>query len=119
MLTRMCMPLQDGMQLLGRLTFPLSMFAYPFYLMNRSPGKEGSHYDPKTDLFSELEGPMVRMLLLLIVPTSYIRGRSCCPVVYDQVVYEQRNAFVTLIVCCFPLVWFVLYCINSGRAGAD
>ena len=56
--------MQDGMQLLGRLTFPLSMFAYPFYLLNRSPGKEGSHYDPKTDLFSDIEGPMVR---------------ACCP----------------------------------------
>ncbi len=50
---------QDGLALLGRLTFPLSMFAYPFYLLNRSPGKQGSHYDPKTDLFSDIEGPMV------------------------------------------------------------
>ena len=51
--------MQDGLALLGRLTFPLSMFAYPFYLLNRSPGKQGSHYDPKTDLFSDIEGPMV------------------------------------------------------------
>ena len=55
---------QDGLALLGRLTFPLSMFAYPFYLLNRSPGKQGSHYDPKTDLFSDIEGPMVRPRLL-------------------------------------------------------
>lgn len=48
------------MQLLGRLTFPISMLAFPFYLLNRSPGKEGSHYDPKTDMFKELEAPMVR-----------------------------------------------------------
>lgn len=48
------------MQLLGRLTFPMSMLAFPFYLLNRSPGKEGSHYDPKTDMFSDLEAPMVR-----------------------------------------------------------
>ncbi len=37
------------------------MFAYPFYLLNRSPGKQGSHYDPKTDLFSHIEGPMVSL----------------------------------------------------------
>ena len=47
------------MQLLGRLTFPISMLAFPFYLMNRSPGKEGSHYDPKANLFKENEAPMV------------------------------------------------------------
>jgi len=50
---------QGSMQLLGRLTFPISMLAFPFYLLNRSPGKEGSHYDPKADLFKENEGGMV------------------------------------------------------------
>lgn len=50
------------MQLLGRLTFPISMLAFPFYLLNRSPGKEGSHYDPKADLFKENEGGMVRTI---------------------------------------------------------
>lgn len=37
--------------LAGRLTLPWALFAYPFYLISRSPGKEGSHYDPKCDLY--------------------------------------------------------------------
>ncbi|BBN12508.1 acyl-lipid omega-6 desaturase (Delta-12 desaturase) [Marchantia polymorpha subsp. ruderalis] len=41
----------DGGSRTGRLTLPWAMFAYPFYLWGRSPGKEGSHYDPKSDLF--------------------------------------------------------------------
>lgn len=44
----------------GRLSFPLAMFAYPFYLWKRSPGKTGSHYDPKCDLFVPQEANMVR-----------------------------------------------------------
>jgi omega-3 fatty acid desaturase (delta-15 desaturase) len=44
---------------LGRLLFPFPLFAYPFYLWNRSPGKNGSHFDPKSDLFTESEGPQV------------------------------------------------------------
>jgi len=48
------------MSKLGRLTFPISMFAYPFYLWNRSPGKQGSHYDPKSSLFAPNEGHLVR-----------------------------------------------------------
>jgi omega-3 fatty acid desaturase (delta-15 desaturase) len=39
------------MSRIGRLSLPWSMFAYPFYLWKRSPGKTGSHYDPKCDLF--------------------------------------------------------------------
>ncbi|CAM6026556.1 unnamed protein product [Sphagnum balticum] len=35
----------------GRLSFPWAMLAYPFYLWSRSPGKKGSHFDPKSDLF--------------------------------------------------------------------
>eukprot|EP00882_Tetradesmus_deserticola_P004762 GHRQ01005018.1.p1 GENE.GHRQ01005018.1~~GHRQ01005018.1.p1 ORF type:complete len:436 (+),score=149.88 GHRQ01005018.1:49-1308(+) len=44
---------------LGRLSFPWSLFAYPFYLWKRSPGKEGSHYDPNCDLFQPSERRMV------------------------------------------------------------
>ncbi len=44
---------------MGRLVLPLPMLAYPFYLWQRSPGKTGSHFNPKTDLFTEAEGPMV------------------------------------------------------------
>lgn len=54
--------LQDPMAKLGRLTFPTALFAYPFYLWNRSPGKQGSHYDPNSDLFQPGEANMVRHL---------------------------------------------------------
>lgn len=50
----------DSMSKLGRLTFPISMFAYPFYLWNRSPGKQGSHYDPKSSLFAPNEGHLIK-----------------------------------------------------------
>ena len=39
----------------GRLSLPWALFAYPFYLWKRSPGKEGSHYDPECDLFTPAE----------------------------------------------------------------
>ncbi|KAL6768386.1 FAD7 [Auxenochlorella protothecoides x Auxenochlorella symbiontica] len=45
---------------LGRFVFPISLLAYPFYLLARSPGKEGSHYSPETDLFTPREAPMIR-----------------------------------------------------------
>ena len=44
---------------IGRLTFPVAMLAFPFYLRSRSPGKAGSHYDPKSDLFVPAEAPLV------------------------------------------------------------
>ena len=50
---------QDTTAKMGRLLFPLPLFAYPFYLWHRSPGKTGSHYDPKCDLFTEGEKGMV------------------------------------------------------------
>ncbi|KAK9835841.1 hypothetical protein WJX74_009196 [Apatococcus lobatus] len=50
----------DPLARLGRLLFPLPLFAYPFYLWQRSPGKKGSHYDPESDLFVPGEGPLVR-----------------------------------------------------------
>ncbi len=43
---------------LGRVLFPFPLFAYPFYLFNRSPGKDGSHFDPNSPLFT----PQVRSL---------------------------------------------------------
>ena len=51
---------QDPLGKIGRLTFPLAMFAYPFYLWKRSPGKTGSHYDPACDLFVPQEASLVR-----------------------------------------------------------
>ena len=50
----------DGTSRAGRLTLPWAMFAFPFYLWKRSPGKEGSHYDPKCDLFVESEAGLVK-----------------------------------------------------------
>nr|ACD03846.1 omega-3 fatty acid desaturase [Lobosphaera incisa]AGZ87952.1 plastid omega-3 fatty acid desaturase [Lobosphaera incisa H4301]ART29444.1 omega-3 fatty acid desaturase [Lobosphaera incisa] len=50
----------ESMAKIGRLAFPLPLFAYPFYLWQRSPGKTGSHYDPKCDLFVPQEAPMIR-----------------------------------------------------------
>jgi omega-3 fatty acid desaturase (delta-15 desaturase) len=50
----------DSLALLGRLSFPLALFAYPFYLMSRSPGKEGSHFDPKCNLFTPAEGKLIQ-----------------------------------------------------------
>jgi len=49
----------DATGRLGRLRFPWPLFAYPFYLFNRSPGKQGSHYDPECDLFVPSERNMV------------------------------------------------------------
>lgn len=45
---------------LGRLLFPIPLFAYPFYLFNRSPGKNGSHFDPNSDLFVPSEANMIK-----------------------------------------------------------
>eukprot|EP00899_Mesostigma_viride_P022170 jgi/Mesvir1/3137/Mv16308-RA.1 len=41
----------DSFGKVGRFTLPWAMFAYPFYLWSRSPGKTGSHFDPSSDLF--------------------------------------------------------------------
>ncbi|KAI4318201.1 hypothetical protein L6164_025997 [Bauhinia variegata] len=38
-----------------RFTLPFPIFAFPFYLWNRSPGKEGSHFNPYSNLFSPKE----------------------------------------------------------------
>ncbi|KAG0589993.1 hypothetical protein KC19_1G062200 [Ceratodon purpureus] len=40
---------------LGRLQLPVPLFAYPIYLWTRSPGKNGSHFNPKSDLFEDSE----------------------------------------------------------------
>jgi omega-3 fatty acid desaturase (delta-15 desaturase) len=45
----------DPTERMGRLSLPFAMMAYPFYLFSRSPGKQGSHYDPECDLFNASE----------------------------------------------------------------
>lgn len=52
---------QDTWARIGRLSLPWALFAYPFYLWKRSPGKEGSHFDPECDLFTPGERNMVRL----------------------------------------------------------
>lgn len=51
--------LQESTEKIGRLTSPIALLAFPFYLRSRTPGKEGSHYDPKSPLFVPSEGPLV------------------------------------------------------------
>lgn len=41
----------DSVTKLMRFTLPFPMLAYPVYLWSRSPGKKGSHFNPKSDLF--------------------------------------------------------------------
>ncbi|KAK9279831.1 hypothetical protein L1049_013513 [Liquidambar formosana] len=38
-----------------RFMVPFPIFAYPFYLWTRSPGKKGSHFNPYSDLFAPNE----------------------------------------------------------------
>nr|QFR98376.1 FAD3-4 [Arachis hypogaea] len=45
----------DNVTKLMRFTVPFPIFAYPFYLWRRSPGKEGSHFNPYGKLFSPNE----------------------------------------------------------------
>ena len=69
---------QDALSRLGRVSFPLSLFAYPFYLMSRSPGKVGSHFDPKCDLFTPGEGKLVSYTVLACVsPAGTTRKLAC------------------------------------------
>ena len=44
----------DDLTKLGRMRYPWCLFAYPFYLWARSPGKQGSHYDPHSVLGQHL-----------------------------------------------------------------
>ena len=70
--------MQDDLGKLGRLTFPIAMLAYPFYLWKRSPGKEGSHYDPKCDLFTPAEEPLVSPGALTYCCMKQVVGWSVC-----------------------------------------
>ncbi|GKV26187.1 hypothetical protein SLEP1_g35532 [Rubroshorea leprosula] len=42
-----------------RFTLPFPLFAYPIYLWYRTPGKEGSHFNPYSDLFTPNERKFV------------------------------------------------------------
>ncbi|KAF5747628.1 omega-3 fatty acid desaturase chloroplastic-like [Tripterygium wilfordii] len=64
-----------------RFKLPFPMFAYPFYLWNRSPGKTGSHFDPNSDLFVPNERKDVitstvcwTAMAALLVGLSFVMG---------------------------------------------
>ncbi|KAJ7959828.1 Omega-3 fatty acid desaturase [Quillaja saponaria] len=43
-----------------RFSMPFPLFAYPFYLWYRSPGKQGSHFNPYSNLFTTHERKHVK-----------------------------------------------------------
>ncbi|KAF5744497.1 Fatty acid desaturase 8 isoform 2 [Tripterygium wilfordii] len=53
-----------------RFTVPFPVLAFPMYLLYRSPGKEGSHFNPKSSLFA----PNERAAVLTSTEWSYLRG---------------------------------------------
>lgn len=64
-----------------RFTVPFPIFAYPFYLWYRSPGKEGSHFNPYSSLFSSSERLSVvisticwSIMAALLVYVSFLAG---------------------------------------------
>lgn len=52
--------MQGPIEKLGRFMLPFSMLVYPVYLFMGTPGREHSHFDPKSDLFTPNEASMVR-----------------------------------------------------------
>ncbi|KAJ4725570.1 Omega-3 fatty acid desaturase [Melia azedarach] len=64
-----------------RFSLPFPMLAYPLYLWYRSPGKDGSHFNPYSNLFSPSERKSVVIstaswtsMLLLLVYLSFVFG---------------------------------------------
>nr|AWX65625.1 FAD3-2 [Physaria fendleri] len=65
-----------------RYTLPIfSMLVYPLYLWKRSPGKEGSHFNPNSSLFTPKERNLVItsttcwcLMLATLIALSYIFG---------------------------------------------
>ncbi|KAB5520408.1 hypothetical protein DKX38_024727 [Salix brachista] len=62
-----------------RYTVPLPMLAYPIYLWRRSPGKEGSHFNPYSKLFAPSERKAVltsticwSIMVLLLIYSSLV-----------------------------------------------
>lgn len=71
----------DSSTRLLRFTIPFPIFAYPFYLWSRSPGKEGSHFNPYGNLFSPNERKDVMtstvcwsIMVALLVCLSFLIG---------------------------------------------
>nr|AEF80000.1 fatty acid desaturase 3 [Corylus heterophylla] len=64
-----------------RFTVPFPLFAYPFYLWSRSPGKQGSHFNPYSKLFTPNERKDVitstlcwSVMAALLISLSYAIG---------------------------------------------
>ncbi|XP_022948579.1 omega-3 fatty acid desaturase, endoplasmic reticulum-like [Cucurbita moschata] len=64
-----------------RFSLPFPIFAYPFYLMWRSPGKEGSHFNPYSDIFAPNERKDIvistscwTIMAVLLVYLSFVFG---------------------------------------------
>ncbi|XVF19853.1 hypothetical protein REPUB_Repub11eG0146700 [Reevesia pubescens] len=66
-----------------KFTIPFPLFAYPIYLWKRSPGKEGSHFNPYSNLFTPQERKLVMTstacwtaMALLLAYLSFAFGPS-------------------------------------------
>lgn len=121
---------------IGRLTFPISMLAFPFYLMSRSPGKQGSHYDPEADLFVASEAPLVSRwhLFATIVPQLGLCDDWCTvllcflyallPCLHNCILHEQAVLlhavtawhFILLFHFCVHLVLSLPVYLASARS---
>ncbi|KAJ4827778.1 fatty acid desaturase (DSD1) [Turnera subulata] len=71
----------DSSTRIFRFTVPLPMLAYPIYLWTRSPGKEGSHFNPYSKLFAPHERKAIltstvcwTMMVLLLLYSCFLYG---------------------------------------------
>ncbi|WCJ29167.1 fatty acid desaturase 3 [Euphorbia peplus] len=87
-----------------RFTVPIPLFAYPFYLWWRSPGKEGSHFNPYSDLFTPSERTAVltstacwTIMLLSLLQSSFLFGPLTVLKVYGvpYIIFVMWLDFVT------------------------
>ncbi|XP_010253759.1 PREDICTED: omega-3 fatty acid desaturase, chloroplastic-like isoform X1 [Nelumbo nucifera] len=61
-----------------RFMVPFPMFAYPFYLWSRSPGKTGSHFHPDSDLFAPNERKdVITSTVCWVAMVALLVGLSC------------------------------------------
>lgn len=70
----------DALAKAGRLSLPWAMLAYPFYLFRRSPGKDGSHFDPSCDLFVSGEKTMVQTSNACLLAMVGVLAAGCLAV---------------------------------------
>ncbi|GKV26189.1 hypothetical protein SLEP1_g35534 [Rubroshorea leprosula] len=63
-----------------RFTLPFPLFAYPIYLWYRTPGKEGSHFNPYSDLFTPNERKFVMTSIACWMVVASILVYLCFPI---------------------------------------